>query len=397
MKQIKIYGALLTFIIISFFSCQKPGNNNSGQEPGKDPDQEQPKPEEPGGTLTGVKYNPGHYWMIYKRQRANPDYLRGVRADFVNAKAIKGIQVKFTWRELENQMGDYNWTGIDSLLNLVKEYGKQLVILLELKSFHTTETKYLVPDYALNNPDFGGGIQPYTAYGGTDKKGDVIKIWNQNVFNRFDSLLKKLGKRYNHEPRFEGIGLSESTFQCYPAGTNCVSDATFFQELMKLNRRLKAYFPNSLTYQFVNYPRSQLAFQAGELKDMGSGWAGPDVFPTDEGLINPGQAYSYYRQLSGIIPLLPSVQSEDYTWTRHDLSNDPCCGHVPTIEELHIYARDSLNANYIFWERAFMDGVNYFARVLERLNEPAQRDAPAGGLDAACPSSYASRGGCITY
>lgn len=375
MKRRKIYIVLMALITVSFLSSQKPLNQHIA-----------PIQTEPIKIDQSVKYNPGHYWMIYKKQRANPQYLRSVCRELDTTPALKGIQVKFTWRELENDQGNYNWSGIDSLLTLMTDHKSQLVILLELKSFHTTNSKYLVPDYLLTNSSYEGGIQPYTAYGSKDQKGDVIKIWNQNVFDRFDALLKQLGDRYNSNPNFEGIGFSESTFQCYPAGSKCVDEKVFFERLMDLNRALKSHFPNSLTYQFVNYPRKYLELQASQLTSMGSGWAGPDVFPTDAGLNGRGKAYWWYGQLSGKIPLLPSVQTEDYLWTTHNKKADP--GHKPTITELFEFARDSLKANYIFWERVFVGGESYFKPVLEKLSEPEQKNSPAGGLNAACPSAY---------
>lgn len=335
--------------------------------------------------ITGIKFTPGHYFMIYKSNKYNPSYWKGVSGDLESTTALKGIEVKFNWRELEPTQGKYNFTGIDFLLNKLKPTSKKLILLFELKTFNLGPAH--VPDYILQNAIYDGGVQAYTQFGSTTKFGDVIKIWNANVMNRFEALLAAMGSKYDQNILFEGLGYSESTFQCL--GTNCPTDEIFSQKLMALNAKTRAKFPHSLVYQFVNYPPSILAYQATQLKSTGSGWAGPDVFPTDSGLTAPGRAYSYYANLSGIVPLLPSVQSEDYTWTSH---LGP--GHKPTINELLIFARDNLLANYIVWERAIMDGHSYFAEVLAMLKLPAQANAPAGGLKTACPSTYLSRGGC---
>ena len=393
MKQKEIPVILLVLVMVSFFACKKPDYQNNNQ------DKTQPR-----AAITGIKYNPGHYWMIYKNRRSDTKYLNDVLRELDENPALKGIQVKFQWRELEERMGIYKFEVIDALLASLTSHHKQLVILIELKSFHSSDPETLVPDYVRTNPVYEGGLQKYMAYPEKDDegnfiippepKGHVIKIWNPYVFKRFCALLERLGRRYNDKANFEGIGLSESTFYCWPDWLNKINGDPFFDKLMMINQNLKEYFPNSLTYQFVNYPQNQLRKQATALQRMASGWAGPDVFPTDGGLNGEGKAYWWYEQLSGKIPLLPSVQTEDYLWTTHNKKKDP--GHKPTITELFEFARDDLKANYIFWERAYKDGVNYYAQVLTKLNEPAIRKASAGGLNADCPDTYKLRGRCIT-
>lgn len=323
----------------------------------------------------------------------NPSYLTQVSNDLANTAALRGLQVKFNWRELESTQGKYNWTGVDMILNRVKAAGKQLTILMEIKTFSPTEYLTFLPDYLLQNPIYEGGVQAYSTFDNPAKKGDVIKIWNPNVFNRFDALLKAFGARYDQNKNFEGIGFSESTIHCVVAG--CPGDALFFQKLMAINGRARTYFPHSLVYQFTNYPPGMLAYQAEQLPLLANGWGGPNIFKDDPGLNAPGRAFQYYSSLSGIVPILPSVQSADYVWTAHAVGGPN--GHEPTVSELLVWARDGLKANYLFWDRANFNGRSYFTEVLNLLNQPAQKSkAPSGGLKTACPSTYASRGGCFS-
>lgn len=163
----------------------------------------------------------------------------------------------------------------------------------------------------------------------------------------------------------------------------------FFISLMLVSEIVLAYPVESVKwhpghYYAINYGKNDtttfLPLLYDELKKR-AGFGGPDTF-VNEPELNDG-VYSYYPKLSGIVPLTPSVQPDNYRRSCKSIDCPP-----PSVDELLTFARDSLKANYLYWTR----DRDYYQYVLNLLNKPIQRDAPlgAGGLRTACPSSYIS-------
>ena len=160
----------------------------------------------------------------------------------------------------------------------------------------------------------------------------------------------------------------------------------FYDNLLSVQREMRAAFPNTMTYQFVNYPREILPSFIDRMQTIGTALGGPDVFIDDPGLNfdrpnKPKGVYHFYAPLSGIVPLTPSVMQSNYGNTQHDGK-----GRVPTVAELLTFARDRLRANYIFWTRA----PNSYSKVLDLMNGLPVAAGPSGGLDSTCPKAYAS-------
>jgi hypothetical protein len=330
-----------------------------------------------------VKWHPGHYYAPMTFMRANPNIMTQIYAELRATPALRGLQVRFTWPELEPEEGLYDFKGIEKILAELAPLNKQLIILLELKSFNPQVLP--VPSY-MRTEAYEGGAFPFSTFGQHTPRGYNLKLWNSGVRDRLVALLAELGKRFNGQPGFEGIGLPETAFGQPIELVSSHETDKYYDNLLDVQRHMRAAFPNTLTYQFVNYPREILAEFVDHLKAIGSGLGGPDIFPDDPGLNfdhpnKPKGVYLYYPQMSGMIPLTPSVMQANYDNTRHDGK-----GRVPTIAELLAFGRDRLRANYLFWTRA----PGHFQRVLEQLQRTPLQGNPAGGLDAVCPKVYVS-------
>ncbi len=330
-----------------------------------------------------VKWHPGHYYTIMG-DKNNSTYMTKVYNELKSTPALRGVQIRYTWAELETSYGVYNFTSIDKRLAELAAQNKRLVILLQTKSFDPKIVP--VPGY-LKTDLYEGGVFTITN-GGDVVNGYNIKLWNSDVLSRMVALMQALGNRYNSHPYFEGIGLPETSMgtPIIPLSNDQIN--SFYNNLLIANKRMREeFFPNTMTFQFTNYPRPILESFIGNLSAMGAGLGGPDTFIEDPGLLYPGNAwspkgaYNYYPEVSGIIPLTPSVMQSNYKNTKWDGT-----GYEPTVLELLTFARDNLKANYIFWTR---DPV-YFPKVLEMLNWKDQTSDPAGGLDPTCPSAYSS-------
>lgn len=332
-----------------------------------------------------VKWHPGHYYAPMTFMRTNPSIMAQVYAELKATPALRGLQMRFSWPDLEPEEGRYDFSGIEQILAELAPSNKHLVILLELKSFHP---KHLpVPDY-MRTESYEGGAFPFSTFSQTTPRGYNLKLWNSGVHDRLVALLTELGKRFNGHTNFEGIGLPETALGQPIELISSRDTEKFYNNLLDVQRQMRVAFPNTLTYQFVNYPREMLAGFIDHMRAIGTGLGGPDIFLDDPGLNfdhpnKPKGVYYYYPHMSGVIPLTPSVMQANYENTRHDGK-----GRVPTIAELLSFGRDQLRANYLFWTRA----PGHLQQVLEQMRRIPLQGNPSGGLDATCPKAYQ---GCV--
>ncbi|MEQ1816389.1 MAG: glycoside hydrolase [Nitrosomonas sp.] len=336
-------------------------------------------------TSSSVKWHPGHYYAINMGDKYNSTYMAKVYSELKRTPALRGVQIRYTWAELERSYGVYNFSSIDKRLAELAAQNKRLVIVLQMKSFDPDNNH--VPSY-LKTDLYEGGVFAHAKDGGGIVVGYNLKLWNSNLLSRMGNLMQALGKRYNSHPYFEGIGLTETSMGTPVIPLSSTQIDSFYNNLLIINQRMREeFFPNTMTFQFTNFPRPILESFIENLGAMGAGLGGPDTFTEDRGLNYPGNeyspagVYSHYPKLSGIVPLTPSVMQSNYRNTKWDGT-----GYEPTVLELLTFARDNLKANYIFWTR----DLEYFPQVLEMLNWNDQRSDAAGGLDPTCPSAYSS-------
>ena len=333
---------------------------------------------------SSVKWHPGHYYAILNWGKNDPTYLAQVYREIQETPALRGIQIRYNWAELEKEWGVYDFTSIDQRLSELAALEKRLVILLDTKTYDTDTSP--VPDY-VKKKWFEWGTFMFSRHNSTVPIGYSTKLWNPHVHDRLVELIRRLGQRYNAHPYFEGIGLSETSMGQPLNALSFVQEDNYYNNLLSLNQHMRQHFPNTMTFQNTNYPRQILEQFTNTLTEMGAGLAVPDVFIEDPGLIKkdkpntPDGIYSYFQKLTGIVPLTPSVMPKNYTNTRHDGT-----GYDPTVWELLRFARNNLKANYIFWTRV----PDHYEEVLQVLNWRKQTSDPAGGLDPVCPAAYSS-------
>lgn len=333
-----------------------------------------------------VKWHPGHYYSMIGEGKYKPAYREKVYNELKQTPALRGVVVRYAWGELETAKNVYDFSNISNLLTELAAQNKRLIILLELKASTPGTDEVIVPNY-LKTAAYEGGSYPFTNDNLAPAKGHGIRLWNLAVHDRMNSLVRALGKRFNSHPYFEGIGFTETSMSEPLVPLPDVKLDIYFKNLLNINKQMRAYFPNTMTFQFANWPRPVVKSYVDTFKVEGIALGCPDVFIEDAGLWFPGSRYSpqgvyrYYQQLSGTIPLVIQVEKANYENTRWDNQ-----GYQPTVNELLKVARDELNVNYIFWLRI----PEYYPKVLEMLNGKAQKITLSGGLKSACPTVYPS-------
>jgi hypothetical protein len=334
-----------------------------------------------GAEAAAMKWHPGHYVILLGKGKDSSYYMQNIYQELTETPALRGVTIRYNWAELEPKKGVYNFKSIDRHLAELTERKKRLVILLEMKTFSPTSA--LVPAY-LKAPEYDGGV---FAYRGLKSTGNMIKLWDPQVRDRLAALVRALGNRYNSKPYFEGFGTTETAMG--PAVnplTNAQVDK-YYDNLLDINRVARRSFPNTMTFQYTNYPRDILPSFVSQLKSMGATLACPDVFLQDPGLLfkgtehSPAGIYAHYSKNSNLMPLAVQIEHGNFVDTRADGT-----GYKPSVSQLFAFARDKLKVNYIFWVRI----PEYFDNVQQLLRQNAQSRNVAGGLNATCPKSYAS-------
>lgn len=332
------------------------------------------------------KWHPGHYVYI-AHDALTPEVLK--------LPHFRGVQKIYTWREFEPKEGHYDFSTLRNDLALARKYGRQLVMQFTHKAFARGSRS--IPDY-IAGPEYGGGVYV------TVKGAFNPVLWNDNVQDRLDAVIKALGKEFDRDPNLEAVNLPESAPNAYldkspQVGVQTYTEDIYLESLKHIMTTLRHAFPNTVVIQYTNFPPKLLDKLTDYEKEIGVGMGGPDVYPgVSPSLKDPKKGvYRLYAKLGGTVPMGAAVQSTNYReadkkrWhlSRGDttLDDKPI---VITAEDEKLFpisahltlARDTLKLNYLFWATTPRDG---FEAVKDFLASPAVAGDPAGGLHAELP------------
>jgi hypothetical protein len=326
-------------------------------------------------TLTGVKWHPGHYMLVYDTTSDSsiPSIVSELGVSF------RGIQRNYNWNDIEPTYGQYNFSKIQQDLNTVRRYGKQLIVVIQGKT-HNNSSVSIVPSYLLTS-QYGGGV--YTTTNGTN-----IAYYNTAVQGRLYALYQALGNMFDSNPNLEAITLPETAPSAPNASTwNPLYLNDYILGMTNVALSAKSSLPHTNVIQYINYPKSIISTMIATLKAAGIGVGGPDVLVEDTGLING--SYPYIKGVANQVPIGMAVQYEDYSAKYHNGSYDP-----PDIASLYQFSQNQLQSNYVFWLRRTAESAtaangyhasNYYQNLLDYMETINWTNNPAGGLSTACP------------
>jgi hypothetical protein len=319
---------------------------------------------------TNYKWHPGLYQISTKAGK-----LFG--ADLY--PEFRGVQVLYSWKDLEPEKGNYDFSMIKADLEVLYEQNKQLVIQLQYKSFREGENR--VPAY-ITGPEYGGGV-----YETTRGAWDPVH-WNPDVQNRICALLKALAAEFDNHPNLEALCLPESApgmpkgfvknpelgldynfNKALPAGFDRFSLKENTAAIKLYLATIKEAFKHTVVIQYINWNAVDELMNYANEKGVGIG--GPDVMPRSEDTRK--LAYPYYPKFSGAVPLGAAVQYPDYVVEGTEIP----------VREIYNFGRDYLKLNYMFWD---LNRPPYDKQVLEMIRA---RDFPvgiSGGLNPEIPS-----------
>lgn len=302
------------------------GSSNTGGNTGGST----PPPPTSGGYSGGLKYNPGHYIAM------NDWEGQSAMIEAVTKPGVKGVLVRYLWRDLEPSHGQYNFSKIQSDLQLMADHGKQLVVRVEDKSFepHIKPTpSYMWANHTLWHANWRGGY--------------VAKRWDSWVTDRMGALTKAMGARFDNHPNFEGITFEESTLSFTNAQMKQYgySPERYRDETIRMLKNTRAHFPKSQVFWSMNFfegKQEYIGQIANAVAPLKIAMGGPDVMPDDWPLKT--HTYPYYRQFKDRMTLFASMQYVAYNHPRADKKTK-----YWTPSQLFWFAKDQLHAKYMFW------------------------------------------------
>lgn len=262
---------------------------------------------------------------------------------------IAGVQIVYTWKQLERRKGRYDFSAIERDLASATAQHKALFIQIQDRFF--TQDARNIPEYLLTEPGYGGGLvaqMDNPGEGLPQVQGWVTQQWNPNVRRRYQQLLQALAK--NFDGRVYGINLPETAIDIdrEHGKTGFTCDSYFEAELENMLFARKV-FTRSAVVQYVNFwpcewnndhRYMERMFEAAAKHGVGLG--GPDIVPHQKAQMH--NAYPFFHRYKDRLSLIAmAVQEPTLTY------RNPVTGKPFTKLEFEDFGRNYLGARIIFW------------------------------------------------
>ena len=283
----------------------------------------------------------------------NLERQRIAEKSFLENPRLEGAQLKYTWKQLEGEPGEYRFDDIRHDLEFLTAHGKRLFIQLQDVSFDPNHKPF--PKYLLTEEQVHGGANVQYDFPGDDESkakpaGWVARRWDPAVSARWAKLVQALGKEF--DGKIEGINLPETAIEfgqsgkLFPAG---FTPEVYRDAVIANMKTLKQAFPRSVAMQYANFmTEAKGADDPANLKavyraavELNIAVGGPDLLPGKYWQMH--NSYPLIREVRGKIPSGIAVQEGNYAFS------DPKTRQRRTIPELLDFAQNYLGVTYIFW------------------------------------------------
>jgi len=262
---------------------------------------------------------------------------------------IGGVQVVYSWKALEKEKNQYDFSQIEKDLNYLDGLNKKLFIQIQDRFFELKHKN--VPLYLQQDPIYKGGVVAQFDNPGENKPvgyGWVAQQWNPAVQQRYQLLLKALAEKF--DGRVFGVNLPETAIdpdvKHDKTGFSC--EKYFNAEMENIDFAKKA-FKQSHVVQYVNFwpcewdndhKYMSRLFAFAEQNHIGLG--GPDIVPNKAAQMK--NAYPFFHQYKGKLSLVAmAVQEPTLTYT------NPKTKKPFARDEFADYAENYLGVDIIFW------------------------------------------------
>ncbi len=356
-------------------SCDAPDDGNP-------PDDDAPPPPPP---VAGTKkWNPGHYLKVQGQPADNDQngYWNGaigtINFKMNNDPLIRGVHIGFAWGALESTNGQYDWSRMHEILDLVGASGKYVMAQIQTKGFGSSATGYEMPS------DLAGANLV------DSNSGRVATLWRNgsggtdDVMGRYITFMQAFAAEFDNHPALEIVMPAESA-PSFGGGCNCSPSDYSVDELATQYERLYNAMPavwvetnfasnlNSLGGGSGSneIPRlMEASYQAGIMT------GGPDAkatvaYDAFEGTATgPVPVVRDYRAQMGSVY---AVSQDVMGATQGDNNEDP--------PEVILHEQDHMTT-HLSWISS-LTGQKDWGSILDAINNNPS-------LNTACPAVYAS-------
>ncbi len=322
----------------------------------------------------GIKWHPGNYMMTAVTGQSP-------RSEFTQLSSepyVAGVLQRYWWAQVEPTKGHYDFSAIEADLETLQRVGKRLIVQINYRTWDASarslDPSGKIPEYLLVDPEFHGGFLVKDGHGITPL------IWEKPVMDRLIALDRALAKRFDTEPFFEGVWLTDETFMGF---RNPPLRPALAAQIKRQMTAARDAWPHTNLFVGSNGLVGEIQGIIQHAYENKCGVGGPDVrvFQSTEGEnIIQGRVGGFdYR---GKTPIGYAVEAQNF------------CGREECLpRRLYDHAVNTLGATHIFWLR--FGTKRDTATEKYSWNEgilPAIR-ASKGRTNSACPSNY--RGACV--
>jgi hypothetical protein len=287
--------------------------------------------------------------------------LLGDTSKWATNGLFQGVQIAYSWNQLEHEKDNYDFSIIKEDLNLLQKYGKKLFIQIQDVSFQMKWN--FAPAYLLTDTIYHGGTNKQYSFATYQEKeyhdlGWVVRRWDATVQKRLHKLYAALGKEF--DGIVEGVNTEETSVTfgrglLHPPGFSFVRYKNAFIENIIA---LKTAFPKSTVMVYANFmPGGYIPYEDSSLLKAvyEAAWknniavGGPDLFPyKNEQMQN---SYQFIKQSYNKVPTALAVQDGNYDYI------NPKTNHPVRASDIYNFAKNYLQLTYIFWgtEQPYFD------------------------------------------
>lgn len=289
--------------------------------------------------------------------------------EFLKNKSFDGAQIMYSWKELEPQKNEYDFSKINEDIRLLAKYEKKLFIQLQDATF--LNSNKAVPNYIQNK--YFQGVVPQCNKSGAIY-GWVSRRWDKKVQTRFHLLIHQLGEEF--DGKVAGINLQETAIQVDKCNS-LPSDFTYEKYRDAIHKNidsLSVSFSQSIPMQYANFmPGEWLPWDNSKFLESvykhaakkGVAIGTPDLMPNNKFLSN--HSYKFMQEYNGSIMKGVAVQNGNYHGAtgNTDLPSEK----VNIIPDLYLFASKKLFVNFIFWGKQEPYFTNQVIPFLKNIKE----------------------------
>ncbi|MGJ0638591.1 hypothetical protein [Xenorhabdus bovienii] len=262
---------------------------------------------------------------------------------------ISGVQIVYTWQQLEKSKGEYDFSAIEKDLSILNKMNKKLFIQIQDRFFEPNNRN--IPLYLLQESQYNGGLIAQSdnpGEGQASVQGWVSIQWNTALRERYQHLLAALATSF--DGRIIGINLPETAIDIdmKKANADFTCDKYFSATIDNIIFARKV-FKKSYVVQYVNFwpcewnnecSYMSRLFDIAQKNNIGLG--GPDIVPYKKAQMK--NSYPFFHRYKNKLNLVAmAVQEPTLTYTNSQTKKKF------TQQEFIKFAEEYLGANIIFW------------------------------------------------